>query len=66
MKYFNTKNVHEKLKRLIKFYKNINTAWYTNLVIANQSGIIRRWLKLQMKQLSKKFTYFRKTAKSIQ
>ena len=49
MKYFKTKNVHEKLQLLIKFYKNGNTAWYVNLSFANQAGITRRWLKLQMK-----------------
>ena len=49
MKYFETKNVHEKLKLLIKFYKTKNSAWYVNLRFANQAGIIRRWLKLQIK-----------------
>ena len=50
MKYFKTKNVHEKLKLLIKFYRNKNIARYINLPFANQAGIIRR-LKLQIKQL---------------
>ena len=66
MKYFKTKNVHEKLKLLIKFYKNKNTALYINLRFANQAGIIR-WLKLQIKQLYlKNLLIFERTAKSIQ
>ena len=51
MKYFKTKNGHEKLQLLIKFYKNKNTAWYINLRFFNQAGIFGRWLTLQTKQL---------------
>ena len=48
MKYFKTKNVHEKFQLLIKFYKNKNTAWYVNFRFSNQAGIIRKWLKLHI------------------
>ena len=48
-------------KLLIKFYKNKNTAWCVDFRFANQAGIIRRWLKLQKKQLYlKTITYFGK------
>ena len=51
MKYFKTKNVHEQLKFLIEFYKYKNITWYVNFPFANQAGIIKRWLKLEIKQL---------------